>query len=218
MNTLKIKLAENNFKLSVLMKDVILFEHFFKKVIMSLIMLNVYLVDAQQFETDDDVIAIANKVFQQKKETHKYQQRVMFVDIFQNKSTYDFITLKMNSGDLKVQFLKDLCLYEKLFNEDELNNYKKQILDEKYMFNHCSIETDSIFVYNKVRDHHQYRGNRLRIVNENSVESISKPLFTLNNKYAILTVGFAGGGGFISIFNKKDHIWVQIKEIYISHS
>jgi len=92
--------------------------------------------------------------------------------------------------------------------------YKEQILDRTFKFNHSDIETDSIFVFNKNRDHHAYIGNRLRKISENNVEGVFVPFFTKNNKYAFTLASNIQGGGYI-VYEKKKGKWVEV--FYFGH-
>ncbi len=161
-----------------------------------------------------DIITISKDVFTMIHNLEHYKKRNgVYVGIGENYYVYDFIldeVTKQNKKLLENEFKDNGDLYHTLFNKKELAYYKKQTFKGEFKFNKCDIETDSIFVFNKNRDHHQYIGNRLRIIDSNNAEGITVPIFTKNNKYAILHISNAGGGGF-SVYENKNGNWENIK-------
>lgn len=161
-----------------------------------------------------DILTISKDAFTMIHNLDHYKKRNgIYVGIGENYSVYDFIydeVVKNNKGLLEKDFKDSSDLYHTLFNKKELAYYKKQAFKGLFKYNKCDIETDSIFVFNKNRDHHQCRGNKLRVLNANNVEEITVPIFTNNHKYAILHISNSGGGGY-SVYENKNGNWENIK-------
>lgn len=158
-----------------------------------------------------DIIEISNDVFYKRSQSKKYKERnAMYVTLdYCNESIYNYLVTQNDKGELKRKFKKQSYLYNKLFNKKEVLFYKKQLSEDKFKFSHCDIETDSIFVFNKNRDHHAYTGNRLRSININNTENLSIPLFTKNHKYGIVFSSNIQGGWYL-VYEKKNGKWVEI--------
>lgn len=159
----------------------------------------------------NNIIGISNDVFYKKANSDKYKKRnAMYVTLsYCNKSINDYLVRQKNTGELKRKFKNKPHLYKKLFNNKEILYYEQQIFEDKFIFNHCDIETDSIFVFNKNRDHHAYIGNRLRSININNTENLSTPLFTNNHRYGIVFSSNVEYGWYI-IYEKINGKWVEI--------